>query len=84
MDGVLHISFIFWKLAFAIVPPPHMANGYPCFFISLVMIGVVTAIVAEFATLLGCIIRIDAGITAITLVALGTSLPDTLASMAAA
>jgi len=48
------------------------------------MIGVVTAIVAEFATILGCVIKIDAGITAITLVALGTSLPDTFASMAAA
>ena len=51
---------------------------------SLAMIGVVTAIVAEFATLFGCVLGIDAGITAITLVALGTSLPDTFASMAAA
>jgi len=84
MDGVLHICFIFWKLAFSIVPPAHIGSGYPCFFISLLMIGVVTAIVAEFATILGCITRIDPGITAITLVALGTSLPDTFASMAAA
>lgn len=83
-DGLLHLAFIFWKLAFSIVPPAHMNNGYPCFFMSLLMIGVVTAIVAEFANLLGCVIRLDSGITAITIVALGTSLPDTFASMAAA
>ena len=83
-EGALHIAYIFWKLAFAIVPPAHYGNGYPCFALSLFMIGVVTAIVAEFATLLGCVMKIDPGITAITIVALGTSLPDTFASMAAA
>merc|ERR1719265_1436279 len=36
------------------------------------------------AALLGCVIKIGPQITAITLVALGTSLPDTFASMEAA
>ena len=38
----------------------------------------------EVATILGCVIGLKPSITAITLVALGTSLPDTFASMTAA
>lgn len=66
------------------MPPPHYAGGWGCFFISLLMIGIVTAIVEKFATLFGCVFGIDPNITAITFVALGTSLPDTFASMQAA
>ena len=51
---------------------------------ALVMIGLVTAVVGEFANLFGCVLGIEPAITAITFVALGTSLPDTFASMAAA
>lgn len=51
---------------------------------SLVMIGIVTAMVGEIATVLGCAIGLKESVTAITLVALGTSLPDTFASMTAA
>ena len=36
------------------------------------------------ATILGCVLGIKESVTAITFVALGTSLPDTLASMTAA
>jgi solute carrier family 8 (sodium/calcium exchanger) len=50
----------------------------------LIMIGVVTAFIGDLASLLGCTIGVPDGITAITLVALGTSLPDTFASKAAA
>ena len=48
------------------------------------MIGLVTAIVGEVATILGCVAGISESATAVTLVALGTSLPDTFASMTAA
>lgn len=48
------------------------------------MIGLVTVIVGEFANLFGCVLGIQPAVTAITFVALGTSLPDTFASMAAA
>merc|ERR1719161_2980305 len=44
------------------------------------MIGAVTAIIGDMASLLGCCLGIPEDITAITLVALGTSLPDTVAS----
>ena len=48
------------------------------------MIGLVTFVVAEYANLFGCILNVKPAVTAITFVALGTSLPDTFASMAAA
>jgi solute carrier family 8 (sodium/calcium exchanger) len=48
------------------------------------MIAVVTAIVGDMANLVGCCLGIKGEITAITFVALGTSLPDTFASMTAA
>merc|ERR1711990_171237 len=79
-----HFLQIGWKVAFATVPPPAMMNGGPCFFVSLAYIGVVTFIVGEVATVLGCVLLIKESVAAITLVALGTSLPDTFASMAAA
>lgn len=84
MDAFYHLVTIGWKLFFAIVPPPHMAGGWACFFGALMVIGIVTAVVGEFATLFGCVLGIKPSITAITFVALGTSLPDTFASMAAA
>lgn len=80
-DGVMHFICIGWKLFFSIVPPPHYAKGWACFGGSLAMIGVVTAVVEKFATLFGCVLNVDPPITAITFVALGTSLPDTFASM---
>merc|ERR1711990_689922 len=48
------------------------------------MIGVATWIVAEFANLVGCTMGLKPTVTAISFVALGTSLPDTFASMTAA
>lgn len=80
----MHFLTIGWKLFFAIVPPAHYLGGGPCFFISLAVIGIVTFVVGEFANLFGCVLGIKPSITAITFVALGTSLPDTFASMQAA
>merc|ERR1712228_303512 len=48
------------------------------------VIGLVTAFIGDMAELLGCVMGIPDSITAITFVALGTSLPDTFASKAAA
>ena len=79
-----HFIQIGWKVAFATCPPPHMYGGGPCFFVSLAYIGIVTFIVGEVATVLGCVLYIKESVAAITLVALGTSLPDTFASMTAA
>ena len=83
-DAFSHFCAIFWKLFFALVPPAEYGGGYPSFVASLTMIGIVTYIVGDVATVLGCALGIEESVTAITLVALGTSLPDTFASMTAA
>jgi len=80
----MHLVTIGWKLFFSFVPPPHFFGGWACFATSLAFVGIVTAVVGEFANLFGCVLGIKPSITAITFVALGTSLPDTVASMAAA
>ena len=43
-----------------------------------------TALIGDLANLLGCALGLNESVVAITLVALGTSLPDTFASRAAA
>jgi solute carrier family 8 (sodium/calcium exchanger) len=84
LDVFFHVIIVFWKLLFALIPPADIAGGKLCFAVSLVMIGSVTAIIGDLASMLGCAAGIRDNITAITIVALGTSLPDTFASMAAA
>jgi len=84
MEIAMHIVGVPWKLLFAFIPPVDYCGGWLCFFMSLIMIGVVTAIVEQLANLVGCCLGIHPEITAITFVALGTSLPDTFASKAAA
>ena len=48
------------------------------------MVGGITFIVGDVAELLGCVLKIPPAVSAITLVAVGTSLPDTFASVTAA
>lgn len=69
---------------FAFVPPPHVWGGWLCFFFSLFVIGILTAIVGDAAAIFGCLVGLKDSVTAITFVALGTSLPDTFASRIAA
>ena len=77
---VLHYVSITWKLVAAFVPPPGIGNGIPAFIVSLALLGAVTYLIQEFAILFGCACGLNDAITAITYVALGTSLPDTFAS----
>jgi len=79
-----HLWGLPWKLLFATVPPPLLFGGWACFCIALCEIGFVTAIIGDLAAMLGCCANIKDEVTAITLVALGTSLPDTFASKQAA
>jgi solute carrier family 8 (sodium/calcium exchanger) len=83
-DWCMHIMALPWKLLFALVPPVDYCGGWACFCCSLGVIALVTAVVADLANLVGCCLDIDPEITAITIVALGTSLPDTFASKTAA
>jgi len=84
-DYVMHVLSFPWKIFFAVfAPPPIFAGGWLLFFTALVHIGVVTALIADFASFFGCCLHVSNSVTAITIVALGTSLPDLFASKAAA
>ncbi|XP_018013270.1 sodium/calcium exchanger 3 isoform X2 [Hyalella azteca] len=84
LDYVLHFFTFGWKIIFALVPPPGFLGGWLCFFVALGAIGVLTAIIGDLAAIFGCLVGLQDAVTAITFVALGTSLPDTFASKTAA
>ena len=52
-------------------------SGYPTFVVSILMIGLVTAIIGDVAGHLGCFIFLKDSVNAIAFVALGTSVPGT-------
>eukprot|EP00747_Dinoflagellata_sp_TGD_P018362 gnl/TRDRNA2_/TRDRNA2_126443_c1_seq1.p1 gnl/TRDRNA2_/TRDRNA2_126443_c1~~gnl/TRDRNA2_/TRDRNA2_126443_c1_seq1.p1 ORF type:complete len:403 (+),score=67.01 gnl/TRDRNA2_/TRDRNA2_126443_c1_seq1:132-1211(+) len=84
MDYILHCLNLPWKLISALVPPPDILDAWPCFCCSLALMAGLTAILGDLASLFGCVLGVPDPITAITFVALGTSLPDTFASRTAA
>uniref|UniRef100_A0A0R3RQV3 Sodium/calcium exchanger 3 n=1 Tax=Elaeophora elaphi TaxID=1147741 RepID=A0A0R3RQV3_9BILA len=84
VDCVLHILSFPWKVMAALIPPATILGGWLAFFCALVLIGFITAVIGDLASIFGCMIGLKDAITAITLVALGTSLPDTFASKIAA
>jgi len=79
-DYFLHFLSFYWKVVHAFVPPTSYCGGWATFWVSLAFIGAITCCVGDVAKMLGCILGLKDGITAITFVALGTSLPDTFAS----
>ncbi|PAA69420.1 hypothetical protein BOX15_Mlig030700g1 [Macrostomum lignano] len=84
VDYVMHFLTIFWKLLFAFVPPTDYLSGWLCFTVSISGIGLLTALIGDLASSFGCTVGLTDAVTAITFVALGTSLPDTFASKVAA
>jgi solute carrier family 8 (sodium/calcium exchanger) len=82
--GFLWMLMLPWSLLLAFLPPPTIGGGWLLFVVSLSCTGLVTALIGDYAALLGCTIGLSDYVTAITLVALGTSLPDTFASVLAA
>merc|ERR1719444_714765 len=83
-DYIMHFLTLFWKLLFALIPPTAIMKGYPTFVISIALIGLCTAFIGDVAGHLGCFIFLKDSVNAIAFVALGTSVPDTFASKAAA
>eukprot|EP00930_Biecheleria_cincta_P037714 TRINITY_DN25914_c0_g1_i1.p1 TRINITY_DN25914_c0_g1~~TRINITY_DN25914_c0_g1_i1.p1 ORF type:complete len:1037 (-),score=182.91 TRINITY_DN25914_c0_g1_i1:153-3263(-) len=83
-DWLFHALSLLWKVVYSIVPPASLWGGWASFSVALIAIGTTTAFISDMAGLLGCSMGINDEITAITLVALGTSLPDTFASKNAA
>merc|ERR1711872_984309 len=83
-DYIMHFLTLPWKLIFALIPPTAIYEGYPTFVISILFIGVCTAVIGDIAGHLGCFIYLKDCVNAIAFVALGTSVPDTFASKTAA
>merc|ERR1712142_1280724 len=84
LDYVMHFLTVIWKLFFALIPPTEYWGGWACFTVSILLIGLLTAFIGDIASHLGCTIGLKDSITAISFVALGTSVPDTFASKVAA
>lgn len=74
-DYVMHFLTVFWKVLFAFVPPTDYWNGWACFVVSIIMIGVLTAFIGDLASHFGCTIGLKDSVTAVVFVALGTSVP---------
>ncbi|XP_030371111.1 sodium/calcium exchanger 3 isoform X2 [Scaptodrosophila lebanonensis] len=83
-DYISHFVCLFWKVLFAFVPPTDLCGGYITFCVSIIVIGLVTAVIGDAASYFGCALGIKDSVTAICFVALGTSIPDTFASLIAA
>merc|ERR1719235_3060295 len=81
----MHYVCLPWSIFYAFMaPPPIFYNGWMLFVAALWWIAAITAAVCDLALAIGCCLRIDNAVTAITVVALGTSLPDLFASQTAA
>jgi solute carrier family 8 (sodium/calcium exchanger) len=83
-DYIMHFLTVFWKLIFACVPPTDIAGGWACFVVSICGIGALTAVIGDVASHFGSVVNLNDEVTAVTLVAMGTSVPDTFASKVAA
>merc|ERR1712079_5013 len=83
-DYIMHFLTLFWKVIFSFIPPAGLGKGYLTFIVSILMIGLVTAVIGDVAGHLGCFIFLKDSVNAIAFVALGTSVPDTFASKTAA
>ncbi|XP_076443822.1 sodium/calcium exchanger 2-like isoform X2 [Babylonia areolata] len=81
---LMHFLTFFWKVFCALIPPTSIWGAWPSFVISLIFIGIMTTIVEQLGKLLGCVVGLETSVTGITIIALGTSLPDTFASRTAA
>jgi len=84
VEGLGYVLALPFKIACALIPPARIYNGKACFAASLVAIGLLTALIGDLASHAGCCLGLRPSVTAITFVALGTSLPDTFASKTAA
>ncbi|XP_061162761.1 sodium/calcium exchanger 2-like isoform X2 [Saccostrea echinata] len=84
MDYLLHFLTFFWKILGAMVPPTTLLGAWPAFVFSLVYIALLTLVIEQLGHLLGCVVGLKTSVAGITIIALGTSLPDTFASRTAA
>ncbi|KAF6031619.1 SLC8A3 [Bugula neritina] len=73
-----------FKEALTVSAGGYLVGGWACFVVSILWIGMLTAVIGDTASAFGCTIGLLDSVTAISFVALGTSVPDTFASKVAA
>lgn len=84
-DRFFFVLSLPWNLFYACTCPPALWGGGWCLFcMALFHIAISCGFIGDLASLFGCCAGVDDSITAITFVALGTSLPDMFASITAA
>ena len=54
MDYVMHFLTFGFKTIFAIIPPPSLLGGWPCFFGALTFIAIFTLLISDLGT--GCVL----------------------------
>lgn len=54
-----------------------MHDGYTAFVVSILLIGILTAVIGDLSSHMGCTVGLKDTVTAIAFVALGTSIPGT-------
>lgn len=79
----MHCLTFPWKIIFACLPPTNYWGGWATFCSSLAAVGAVTFLVGELASMWGCMVGLTDAQVALSIVALGTSMPDTFASITA-
>lgn len=77
----LHYISITFKVVVAFLPPPEYLNGYPSLVAALLFLGGLMAIVKNVAQMLGCAMGLSDLMTGLSIVAVGTSLPDTFGTL---
>ncbi|XP_026683698.1 sodium/calcium exchanger 1-like [Diaphorina citri] len=83
-DYIIHYITFQWKVLFALIPPPKIFHGWLTFFVTLIVMGLIMTLTGDLARRFGCVIGLSDTITGITLVALGTSLPEIVGASFAA
>mmetsp|Transcript_31517 Transcript_31517/g.93958 ORF Transcript_31517/g.93958 Transcript_31517/m.93958 type:complete len:805 (-) Transcript_31517:1328-3742(-) len=81
---LLQYMTVTWKLLAALTPPAEWKGGWPCFSMALGLLGALMFIVKEVAEMFGCACGLSDLMTGLSIVAIGTSLPDTFGSRYAA
>ena len=84
LDYFMHFLSFGLKVAVAFVPPPSMCGGYLSFICALGVITLLTTIIGDLATIFGCLSGLTDTVTAITILGLGTNIPDLFACKYAA
>ena len=48
------------------IPPPALLGGWPCFVVSLIMIGLIVIVVGDLAEIFGCLVGLKEEVGYIT------------------